>query len=103
MSPDVFDAIANPIRREILAQLQAGPKPVKVLAAGFSRGRPAISEHLRVLLQAGLVRDEPRGRERYYHLEAEPLRAVRDWVDEYERFWQDRLGRLSTLLDEEAP
>ena len=47
--------------------------------------------------------DEPRGRERYYHLEAEPLRAVRDWVDEYERFWQDRLGRLSTLLDEEAP
>ena len=86
MTADVFDALANPIRRELLALLRTGPKPVNVLAARFQRGRPAISEHLKVLREAGLVFEEPRGRERYYHLDAEPLRVVADWLATYERF-----------------
>jgi DNA-binding transcriptional ArsR family regulator len=103
MDTDVFAALANPIRRELLAQLRTGPKPVNVLAAPFSRGRPAISEHLAVLREAGLVVEEPRGRERYYHLRAEPLKAVGEWLADYERFWQTRLAHLDTLLDEEDP
>jgi DNA-binding transcriptional ArsR family regulator len=103
MTPDVFDALANPIRRELLARLRSGPQPVKALADGFARGRPAISEHLDVLLDAGLVRREPRGRERWYHLDARPLREVADWLAAYERFWADKLSDLATLLDGDAP
>ncbi len=103
MSPDVFDAIGNPIRRDLLALLRAGPKPVNVLAAHFDRGRPAISEHLRVLREVGLVREEPRGRERYYHLDAAPLRDVEAWLREYQTFWATKPTDLSTLLDGETP
>lgn len=101
MHADVFSALANPIRRELLAQLRHGPQPVNALVAHFERGRPAISEHLAVLRAAGLVLEEPRGRERYYRLDARPLRAVADWLAEYEQFWQAKLTDLTTLLDEE--
>jgi DNA-binding transcriptional ArsR family regulator len=103
MNPDVFDAIANPIRRELLAQLRESPKPVRLLAAGFDRGRPTISEHLRLLKEVGLVREEPRGRERIYHLEAGPLREIEAWLDAYRTFWQDRLANLGSLMDKEQP
>lgn len=103
MHPDVFDALANPIRRDLLDLLRGGPKPVKLLASGFARGRPAISEHLKVLREAGLVREEPRGRENYYHLDAGPLRAASEWLAVYETFWRARLSNLSTLLDEDLP
>jgi DNA-binding transcriptional ArsR family regulator len=101
MTTDVFGAIANPIRRELLGALRGGPQPVNVLAARFDRGRPAISEHLAVLREAGLVVEEPRGRERYYHLRPEALRTVREWLAPYEEFWASRLSNLTTLLDEE--
>jgi DNA-binding transcriptional ArsR family regulator len=103
VNADVFAAIGNPIRRDLLALLRTGPKPVNTLAAHFDRGRPAISEHLKVLREAGLVREEPRGRERYYHLDPRPLREVGDWLAAYDVFWADRLQALSTLLDESAP
>lgn len=103
MTPDVFGALANPIRRDLLGLLREGPKPVKVLAARFEVGRPAISEHLKVLLDAGLVTEEPRGRERYYHLDATPLRAVGEWLGAYERFWKSKLLDLATLLDTPLP
>lgn len=101
MQPDVFDALANPIRREILGMLRAGPLPVKRLAEPFARGRPAISEHLKLLREAGLVREEPRGRERWYHLDAAPLRGVADWLAAYEGFWASRLDRLHHHLAED--
>lgn len=103
MSPDVFDALANPIRRELLDRLRAGPTPVKALAAGFPRGRPAISEHLKVLRDAGLVREEPRGRQNFYHLDARPLREASVWLATYEAFWRTHLDRLADLLNEEDP
>jgi DNA-binding transcriptional ArsR family regulator len=59
---DVFAALANPVRREILMSLRRGPRGVSELARGFEIGRPAVSEHLQVLRRAGLVRDEQRGR-----------------------------------------
>ncbi|MCB9680564.1 MAG: winged helix-turn-helix transcriptional regulator [Alphaproteobacteria bacterium] len=103
MPPDVFDAIANPIRRDLLRLLAEGPKAVHELAAHFDRGRPAISEHLKVLRDVGLVADEAQGRHRIYRLDARPLRDVQDWVGTYERFWRDRMARLAFLLDEDDP
>lgn len=101
MSADVFAALANPTRRELLGLLRSGPLPVKVIAERFELGRPAISEHLKVLRDAGLVVEERRGRENHYHLDAAPLRAVSEWLGPYERFWKRRLTRLRQLLDEE--
>jgi len=99
---DVFTALANPVRREILMQLRRGPRMVTDLAQGFHIGRPAVSEHLQVLRKAKLVREEPRGRERYYHLDPRPLEAVSGWMDEFTKYWKQRLSALEALLDEEA-
>jgi DNA-binding transcriptional ArsR family regulator len=65
--------------------------------------RPAISQHLRILRDAGLVSEQRVGRERRYQLRAAPLREVSDWVRQYDRFWQQRLGRLGAYLDAHAP
>ncbi|MGP8000417.1 MAG: ArsR/SmtB family transcription factor [Streptosporangiaceae bacterium] len=75
---DVFDAIASPVRREILDLLRRGEQPVRDLAASFAMSRPAVSQHLRVLRAAGLVSEERVGRERRCRLDARPLRAVLD-------------------------
>jgi DNA-binding transcriptional ArsR family regulator len=99
---DVFAALANPVRREILARLRRGPRAVTELAQGFRIGRPAVSEHLQVLRKARLVREEPRGRERYYHLDPRPLSEVEKWLDAFHRYWTQRLSALEDLLDKEA-
>src|SRR4051812_29921116 len=98
---DVFAALASPIRREILVQLRKGPRKVGDLASKFDVGRPAVSEHLQVLRKARLVREEPRGRERFYHLDPRPLAEVEKWIDAFERYWKNRLNDLEQLLDEE--
>jgi DNA-binding transcriptional ArsR family regulator len=97
----VFAALANPVRREILVQLRAGPRTVGDLARGFEIGRPAVSEHLQVLRRATLIREEPRGRERYYHLDPRPLEQVDDWLEGFARYWKKRLDALERLLDQE--
>jgi DNA-binding transcriptional ArsR family regulator len=98
---DVFGALANPVRRRLLEELRNGPQAVNDLVGQFELGRPAISEHLQVLRQAGLVREEPRGRQRFYHLEPLPLAQVDDWLHPFERYWRGRLRALRDLLDEE--
>jgi DNA-binding transcriptional ArsR family regulator len=98
---DVFAALANPVRREILVRLRRGPRPVTALAEGFDIGRPAISEHLQVLRRARLVREEPRGRERYYHLDPRPLADVEAWVGAFARYWKARMTALEEVLREE--
>ena len=75
-------AIADPIRRRILAFLRVSPQPAGRLAAAFTVSRPAVSRHLRVLREAGLVRDEESGRERLYSLELAPLLRVSEWLAE---------------------
>jgi DNA-binding transcriptional ArsR family regulator len=99
VSTDVFSVLANPVRREILTALLERPRTVTELADGRSIGRPAVSEHLQVLVRAGLVRDERRGQHRVYHLEAEPLRAVNDWLSPFEKYWGERMRALRDLLD----
>lgn len=83
-------------------RLRLGPQAVSSLARGFEIGRPAVSEHLQVLRRAKLVREEPRGRERYYHLDPRPLGEVDSWLQAFTRFWNKRLDELATVLDEEA-
>ena len=96
----LFAALANATRREVLRLLRdEGPQPVQALADRFDMRRPSLSEHLKVLREAGLVSEERSGRLRIYRLEAMPLAEVQDWLHPYERFWRDRLKDLGGLLD----
>ncbi len=99
-SDDVFRAIADPTRRDLLGLLAETEQPVNRLAEPFAMSRPAISQHLRILRDAGLVAERKVGRERFYRLEATPLRAVSEWAAQYERFWHERLDALGTYLEE---
>ncbi|MEU6281348.1 metalloregulator ArsR/SmtB family transcription factor [Streptomyces sp. NPDC047028] len=101
MPTDVFGVLANPVRRKLLEHLREGPRSTGELAALFELGRPAVSEHLAVLRAAGLVREEPRGRHRFYHLVPAGLAEVGEWLHPFEHYWNQRLTALGDLLDEE--
>ena len=93
-----FAALADPTRRAILARLASGAATVKELSAPFDMSGPAISKHLRVLERAGLV---ARGREAQWRprrLEAEPLKEVAEWAENYRRFWDASYARLDNYL-----
>src|SRR5262245_15525763 len=96
--PDVFTAISHRARRQMLDLLTKAERSVSDIAAHFEMSRPAVSQHLRVLHDAGLVTERRHGRERRYRLVPERLGPVRDWIAHYERFWDDRLQRLQKLL-----
>jgi DNA-binding transcriptional ArsR family regulator len=97
---DVFVAIADPTRRRLIELLRTQPgQAVNALARPFHMTRPAISQHLKVLRDVGLVVEHKVGRERRYRLHAAPLREVSEWVGQYEEVWQQRLGALGTYLD----
>jgi DNA-binding transcriptional ArsR family regulator len=99
-SNDVFLAIADPTRRGILDLLGAGEQPVSHLARQFDVTLSAISQHIRVLREVGLVAVRRVGRERRYRLNAEPLQEVSEWVQHYERFWQGKLDALGEHLEQ---
>lgn len=97
-SQDVFRAVADPTRRGLLDLLAARDQPVNDLAERFEMTLPAVSQHLRVLREAGLVRERRVGRHRFYRLKAEPLREVAEWASSYERFWRKKLRALGEHL-----
>jgi DNA-binding transcriptional ArsR family regulator len=94
----VFGALADPIRRAILTRLTEGEATVAELAAPFNVSQPAISKHLKVLENAGLVSRSRRATARLSRLEAEPLREVTTWLARYQRFWDESHERLDDLL-----
>jgi DNA-binding transcriptional ArsR family regulator len=96
---DVFYAIADPTRRRILDALAKQQAPVKRLLPLFRMSQPAISQHLKVLRDVGLVSERRVGRERIYTVTAAQLQTVADWASQYERFWSKRLDRLGNYLD----
>jgi DNA-binding transcriptional ArsR family regulator len=97
MDPDsVFKAVADGTRRDIIAALAEGPLPVHALAARFAVTRPAISKHLRILGEAGLVRASRSGKENVYRLDEAPLRELAEWLG---RFWSGRLLTLKQLAE----
>src|SRR5258705_5086759 len=100
--PDVFTAISHRARRKMLDRFTEAERSVSDIAAHFEMSRPAVSQHLRVLLDAGLVTERRHGRERRYRLVPERLAPVRDWIALYERFWDDRLQRLAKQLSKRS-
>jgi DNA-binding transcriptional ArsR family regulator len=99
---DVFDAIADPTRRRLIRLLaEAEEVPLHELTAKFQMGRTAVSKHLTILKEAGLVLDRKVGRETRFRLNASPLREIQDWVAFYSKFWSMNLLRLNQLLEEE--
>jgi len=94
----VFGALADPTRRAILTRLAEGEATVAEVGAPFSMSQPAISKHLKVLEQAGLVSRNRRATARLSRLEAEPLREVTTWLARYQRFWDESHERLDDLL-----
>jgi len=95
----VFKALADPTRREILHLLRAGGTTVGGLASNFRTSRPAISRHLRVLRGAGLVSTRKKGAASICELNGKPLRAVNEWIREYEAFWDENLRNLKRYIE----
>ena len=104
MPPDplsiTFAALADPTRRAILARLSSGEASVKELAEPFEMTLPAVTKHLKVLQRAGLITQGRRAQWRPCRLDAKPLQEVADWVEQYRRFWDERLDRLDEYLKE---
>lgn len=99
---DVFDAVAHPTRRRLIQLLaEAGELPLHELTPHFPMGRTAVSKHLTILKEAGLVEVRKVGRETRYRLNAAPLQEIHDWVAYYSKFWSSNLMRLRKLLEEE--
>jgi DNA-binding transcriptional ArsR family regulator len=100
MRRDVFQAIADPTRRAILDLLAGQPLTVNSIAEHFAISRPAVSKHLKILTECGLVVMKQRGRERYCEARLDKLDEVADWLEPYRRIWEDRFSRLDRLLEE---
>jgi DNA-binding transcriptional ArsR family regulator len=97
---DAFNAIAEPQRREILALLRGGERPVTDLARELGMTQPQASKHLRVLREVGLVRVRGAGKQRLYRLDARGLRPIQEWVGGFEWFWSESFDRLDEYVQE---
>ncbi|WP_424184063.1 ArsR/SmtB family transcription factor [Actinokineospora sp. G85] len=97
---DAFNAVAEPRRREILDLLAAGERSVSDLVEAMGVVQPLVSKHLRVLREVGLVEVREDGRQRFYRLNGEPLRAIHDWISKYETTWSKRFDALDDVLAE---
>lgn len=96
----IFRALADPTRREILSILRGCQQTVGEIAGNFRMSRPAVSKHLRLLRSAGLVMTRQEGTSRHCRLNAEPLRAVNDWLRDYALFWGESLQSLKSYMEE---
>jgi DNA-binding transcriptional ArsR family regulator len=97
---DVFNAVAEAHRREILDALMAGEKAVGAIVNDLSMSQPQVSKHLRVLSAVGLVSCRAEGRRRLYSLEPAHLRPMHEWLAKYEQAWNERLDRIDEYLRE---
>ncbi|MEK8128058.1 metalloregulator ArsR/SmtB family transcription factor [Paenibacillus filicis] len=100
---DVFQAIADPTRRKLLRLLGDRELPVTAISSHFPMTRTAVSKHLRILSDAGLVSEQKVGREKRYKLQPEPLLELKRWLAYYDRFWDNRLAVLKHLVEAEDP
>ena len=100
MRRDVFQAIADPTRREIINMLAHKSLNLNSVAENFNVSRPAISKHIKILTECGLVVINQQGRERYCEAKLEKLNEVSDWVEKYRAFWTKKLDALENFLNE---
>ena len=99
---DVFQAIADPTRREIIQLLSQKPLNLNAVAENFEISRPAISRHIRILTECGLVTIKLQGRERHCYADLRKLKAVSDWTEKYSSFWAKKLDALGAFLEKKA-
>jgi|SRR5436853_6458852 len=102
MRRDVFQAIADPTRREILNMIAYQSLNLNAVAENFTMSRPAISKHMKILTECGLIIITQQGRERYCKARMEKLNEVSEWVEQYREFWKRKLDDLGTFLKEET-
>lgn len=95
----IFRAIADPTRRSIMAMLARGEHSLGDIAANYEMTRPAVTKHLKVLEQGGLIRVRARGRERLHALQPEALKTVSDWLDFFSQFWDEKLENLKQAVE----
>ena len=100
MKRDVFQAIADPTRREILNRLANQSLNVNAVAENFDISRAAIYKHMKILIECGLVDMKQQGRERYCEARLEKLNEISEWVEQYRQFWEKRLDSLEIYLEE---
>lgn len=93
---DTFDALAHPVRRALLDELRAGPRPAGELGGALEISREAVSKHLRLMAEAGLLTVEVRGRQRLYAINPVALAEVSTWLSGYRTFWAQHLDALET-------
>jgi len=98
-----MEVIAEPSRRRILDELRAGELPVSTLVDRVALSQPAVSKHLRVLRDAGMVAVRPDGQRRLYRVRVEPLVELDEWLEPYRRMWRESLDRLEKHLAEPVP
>ena len=96
---DVFQAIADPTRRSLLQLLIDQEMPVTVISRHYPLSRTAVSKHLRILAEAGLVKERKVGRETRYKLQLEPLQELKQWLSYYERFWDNKMNALANFVE----
>lgn len=103
MQAEVFGALGEPSRMQIVELLRGGPSAVNDIAEALAIRQPQVSKHLRVLSEVGIVTVEPVARRRIYHLEAAPFEQIGHWVDSFERLWEVRLDSLGDYLSSIDP
>jgi len=100
MKRDVFQAIADPTRRAIIALIALQAMTPNALAEHFDTSRQAVSKHLRILTECELLTQEQKGREIYYRLEIEKMKEIDTWLEQYRKIWESRFEQLDVLLTE---
>jgi DNA-binding transcriptional ArsR family regulator len=102
MRRDVFQAIADPTRRDIIDLIAHKSLNLNAVAENFDISRPAISKHIKILTQCGLLNIRQKGRDRFCEANFKKLNEVSDWVEQYRTFWTNKLDALGDFLDKEA-
>ena len=97
---DVFQAIADPTRREIINLVAFNPLNLNSIAENFDVSRPAISQHIKILTECGLIVIKKQGRERYCEASLQQLAEVSDWIEKFRKLWEGRFNALDDLLEE---
>ena len=97
---DVFQAIADPTRRQIISLVSKKAMNLNAIAEKFDVSRPAISQHMKILVECGLINVQQKGRERYCEARVDKLVEVSEWVDRQRRFWTNKLDRLEEFLEQ---
>ncbi|RAV29316.1 ArsR/SmtB family transcription factor [Sinomicrobium soli] len=95
---DVFQAIADPTRRAILFLVATQSMSAGTIAANFDTARPTVSRHLKILTECELLKPEQSGREVYYHLNPEKMKAIADFVEPFRKLWDDRFNKLESVM-----